>query len=39
MEDHGGTISIESQPGEGTTVSLDFPIEPGQTDRRSETTA
>ncbi len=28
MEDQGGTISIDSQPDEGTTVSLSLPIEP-----------
>jgi signal transduction histidine kinase len=27
MEDYGGTIDIESQPGGGTTVTLVFPAE------------
>ena len=27
IEAHGGTIGIESQPGEGTTVRMDFPYD------------
>ncbi|MDP2116220.1 MAG: ATP-binding protein, partial [Brevundimonas sp.] len=31
IELHGGTLSIESEPGRGTTVSFDLPIRrPGQ---------
>jgi signal transduction histidine kinase len=26
MAMHGGTVSIESQPGKGTTVTLHFPL-------------
>jgi PAS domain S-box-containing protein len=26
VAEHGGTISIQSQPGEGTTIILDFPL-------------
>ncbi|MFA9454067.1 MAG: ATP-binding protein [Candidatus Aminicenantaceae bacterium] len=36
IEDHGGTISIESQPGEGTTVFLALPIKSCQSNSGSE---
>ncbi|MGB2908594.1 MAG: ATP-binding protein [Candidatus Aminicenantaceae bacterium] len=36
IEDHGGTISIESQPGEGTTVFLALPIKSCQSSSGSE---
>jgi PAS domain S-box-containing protein len=31
MEDYGGTIAIQSRPGEGTTVTLVFPAEDART--------
>jgi len=29
VTDHGGTIDIESEPREGTTVRIELPVEPG----------
>ena len=26
VEDHGGTVELESEPGDGTRVSLRFPV-------------
>jgi len=28
IEDHGGSIDIESTPGEGTTITVDLPLQP-----------
>jgi two-component system NtrC family sensor kinase len=35
--EHGGTIELESQPGEGATVYVDFPLFTGQRMMRAET--
>src|SRR3989442_9497491 len=34
VQRHGGTIEIESAPGQGTTFRVRFPIEPGATEAR-----
>ena len=37
VEDHGGSVSLQSRPGEGTRVLLAFPAtaEPARTERAS----
>ena len=35
VREHGGTISIESTVGQGTTVTIDLPVEKRHGDRRS----
>jgi chemotaxis protein histidine kinase CheA len=28
IEDHGGTIDIQSSPGAGTTITVELPLQP-----------
>ena len=35
VREHGGMISVQSQPGHGTTVLVDLPEDKRQTQRRS----
>jgi signal transduction histidine kinase len=36
VEEHGGRLAVDSQPGEGTVITVALPLAPGEQTRMAE---